>query len=313
MEFQTFGNYLENFRISKNISRSQLCNGICSEKQLYRIEKSESEPSIYILNQLSLRLNTDLLELYKHYNINSTNGFKEMCIINDYLHNNDIRSLKKYLNSLNSNEFLSNSFFLETYYYAYACCFYQLDNDYNSSLLYIDKGLRIDHNILDGENPNNAIFSNHGYCLLNLKASILLRQKEYIKALHLLHAIRTSLETNFIVPKISAYLTPMFIHKIYTAVLSNIVMIYYYLAEYESVIAYSDIAITYSMKNYILRHFQIILDYRGRALYHLGEIKEANKLFNTAIALYEMDNGYEDYIRNLKATISKDFPLVNII
>ncbi|MBR2044781.1 MAG: hypothetical protein IJ958_01435, partial [Agathobacter sp.] len=88
---------------------------------------------------------------------------------------------------------------------------------------------------------------------------------------------------------------------------------YYYLAEYEDVIAYADTAIKYSMNNYIMRHFQIILDYKARALYHMDNIEESCKLFNTALNLYQMDSGYEDYIIHLKEIISADFPRIQLL
>lgn len=302
MNFQSFGEHLEYIRIEHHLTRTSLSDGICSEKQLYRIEKSESEPSIFILSHLSLRLNIDLLDLYRQYNLNIQTGFKEIVEINTYLRDYDIRNLKKYLNTLNFSKFESNPLFKETYYYALASCFYVLDCDYKSSLFYINKGLLLENDTI-AEDISNNVFSNNGYCLLNLKASIFLRQKEYQKACFLFIAIKESLEKYFITPNITGFLSPTLIHKIYSAILSNMIICYYNIGEYEKTIYYSDIAISYSIKNYIMRHFQIVLDYKARALYQTGKYQEASRLFNTAITLYEMDTDYDDYLINLRQLI----------
>lgn len=148
---------------------------------------------------------------------------------------------------------------------------------------------------------------------INTKESIFLHQDNYEKANELFLEIKESLDKHFIDADINVYLTPMFIHKIYTAILSNIVMCYYFLGKYEDAIYYADIAIAYSMKNYVMRHFQIVLDFKARALYYIGEFKESARLFQTAIVLYKMDEGYEDYLKDLYEIIANEFPLVKIL
>lgn len=272
MEFSCFGEYLENLREKQKISRSVLCDGICSEKQLYRIEKSESEPSIYILNQLSLRLNTDLLEYYKIYNVHHLSGFKEISDINTFYQNYDARGLKKYLNSLMFSDFANNSLFVENYYYAQAVCFYKLDKDDETALFYINKGLLLETNIVDGD-ISNTVFSNCGYSLLNLKGSILLNQERYKEAVELFLEIKGSLDKYFVNSNTNTYLTPTYLHKIYTTVLSNIILCNYYLSEYETVVEYANAAINYAVTNSYLLHLQVALDYKARAIYYMGGYK----------------------------------------
>ena len=312
MEFTCFGEYLENLREKQKISRSVLCDGICSEKQLYRIEKSESEPSIYILNQLSLRLNVDLLEHYKTYNIHSLGGFKEISEMNDYIHNYDARGLKRYLNSLTFSDYTSNSLFTENYYYAQAICFYKLDKDDDTALFYINKGLNMETNASEID-VSNIAFSNCGYALLNLKASILLNQDKYRDAVELFLEMKSSLDKYFVNSKTNTYLTPNYLHKIYTTVLSNIILCNYYLGEYEKTIEFADCATSYAVKNYCLLHLQVALDYKARAVYQKGDKNEAARLFNAAITLYLLDDVYKDYVEDLKHIIEEDYPEVTVI
>ncbi len=60
MNYNNIGKVIYLFRKQNEISRSDLCNGICSEKQLYRIETLKSIPSIYLVQQLSYRLGVNL-------------------------------------------------------------------------------------------------------------------------------------------------------------------------------------------------------------------------------------------------------------
>ncbi len=60
MDYNNIGKVIYLFRKQKKISRSDLCSGICSEKQLYRIETLKSIPSIYLVQQLSYCLGVDL-------------------------------------------------------------------------------------------------------------------------------------------------------------------------------------------------------------------------------------------------------------
>lgn len=54
MEYAHFGVLLKELRTKYNMSRESLAEGICTPKQIYRIEKGFSQPSIYMLNQLSM-------------------------------------------------------------------------------------------------------------------------------------------------------------------------------------------------------------------------------------------------------------------
>jgi transcriptional regulator with XRE-family HTH domain len=62
MDYNNIGKVIHVLRNHKGISRLELCNGICSEKQLYRIENLQSIPTIYLVQQLSYRLGANLTD-----------------------------------------------------------------------------------------------------------------------------------------------------------------------------------------------------------------------------------------------------------
>ncbi|PEW66646.1 transcriptional regulator [Bacillus thuringiensis] len=59
MEFNDLGITIKELRIKKNISQSELCNRICSQSQISKIEKGKTYPSSILLYQLSERLGID--------------------------------------------------------------------------------------------------------------------------------------------------------------------------------------------------------------------------------------------------------------
>ena len=83
MNYEHFGNLLQELRLKYNMSREKLAQNICTPKQIYRIEKGDSEPSIYLLHQLSIKFNLDLNEYYKNYftfnTIIGLEGIREFC------------------------------------------------------------------------------------------------------------------------------------------------------------------------------------------------------------------------------------------
>jgi len=60
------GNIIKELRESANITRVQLCNGICTDKYLYMIEKGQRTPSVEILKLFSDRLHCNLFEFCEY-------------------------------------------------------------------------------------------------------------------------------------------------------------------------------------------------------------------------------------------------------
>ncbi|HAX73401.1 MAG TPA: XRE family transcriptional regulator, partial [Firmicutes bacterium] len=66
-----FGNVLKELRIKKKMSQEKLADGICTKRQLIRIEQNENLPTGFLLSELSKKLNENLepfLLLANHQN-----------------------------------------------------------------------------------------------------------------------------------------------------------------------------------------------------------------------------------------------------
>ncbi|GAB3802749.1 helix-turn-helix domain-containing protein [Virgibacillus kimchii] len=67
MEF--IGQKLQQFREKKGVSRRKMVDGICDESTLFRIEKGETSPNIFILNELCKKLKIPLSALFDNETI----------------------------------------------------------------------------------------------------------------------------------------------------------------------------------------------------------------------------------------------------
>ena len=83
MNYEHFGAFLQDLRTQHNLSREKLAENICTSKQIYRIEKGLSEPSLFLLIQLSIKFNMDLNEYFKmDFTSNSIIGLEGINAIN---------------------------------------------------------------------------------------------------------------------------------------------------------------------------------------------------------------------------------------
>lgn len=55
-----FGNVLKELRLKKQLSQEKLADGICTKRQLIRIEQNENLPTGFLLSELSKKLNENL-------------------------------------------------------------------------------------------------------------------------------------------------------------------------------------------------------------------------------------------------------------
>ena len=121
MEYEHFGILLQELRIKYNMSREKLAQNICTPKQIYRIEKGVSEPSIYILHQLSIKFNLDLNEYYKmHFTSNTLVGLEGINSISSAIEQENILLIKSMVNKYEKLEDFKKGENLQHIYYSKA-------------------------------------------------------------------------------------------------------------------------------------------------------------------------------------------------
>ncbi|MGB8455793.1 MAG: helix-turn-helix transcriptional regulator [Anaerocolumna sp.] len=168
MRYEHFGILLQELRGRYNLSREKLAQNICMPKQIYRIEKGVSEPSIYLLHQLSIKFNLDLNEYYKMYfTKNTIIGLEGTKAINIAIDNGDLPSLKSLVNSYEMLEDFKSGQNLQHIYYGKALCSSLIDEDYKTSLDYCFKGIQVECLEFTIYNISNNTHSNISLALLN--------------------------------------------------------------------------------------------------------------------------------------------------
>ena len=195
MEYEHFGILLQELRTKYNMSRDKLAQNICTPKQIYRIEKGVSEPSIYILHQLSIKFNLDLNEYYKmHFTINTIVGLEGINSINSAIEQENILLIKAMVNKYEKLEDFKKGENLQHIYHSKALCSAILDNDYITSLDYCYKGIKIECPDFDIKTVAQNIYTNIGITLLNCISQNLFAMGKYTDGMKVLSGILTVLE-----------------------------------------------------------------------------------------------------------------------
>lgn len=90
------GEVIRQQRNLKEMTQRELAEEVCSTKYIYLIENNKRNPSAYILNQLSKKLNIDLFEYYQYLEFQDTTLVVEYKKTFDkYIQLGDIKQLKK--------------------------------------------------------------------------------------------------------------------------------------------------------------------------------------------------------------------------
>jgi transcriptional regulator with XRE-family HTH domain len=137
MHYEHFGMLLQELRKKHNMSREKLAENICTTKQIYRLEKGTSEPSIYLLHQLSIKFNMDLNEYYKMYfTKNTLVGLEGTKTINLAIENENLDLIKSLIEKYESLEDFKQGHNLQHIYYGKALLSALSDKDYATLPLY---------------------------------------------------------------------------------------------------------------------------------------------------------------------------------
>lgn len=289
MKYEHFGILLQELRLKYNLSREKLAQSICTPKQIYRIEKGYSEPSIYLLHQLSIKFNLDLNEYYKMYfTKNSIIGLEGTKAINMAIESGDLPLLQSLINTYETLEDFKNGQNLQYIYYGKALCSSLIDKDYTTSLDYCNKGIQVDNPKFSIQDIPNNIFSNIGISLLNCTSLNYFSLDQYNVGIHILKELLTVLETHYINPPYPLFETSQFSKKIYQAALCNISDILFEKGEVQASLNYVEKGIQFSIKEYNTRFLPDLFLMKLKILYKERKYEEARDYFDQTVYLYKI-------------------------
>lgn len=308
MKYEHFGDLLQELRLKYKLSREKLAQDICTPKQIYRIEKGYSEPSIYLLHQLSLKFNLDLNEYYKMYfTKNSIIGLEGTKAINMAIESGDLPSLQSLINTYETLEDFKNGQNLQYIYYGKALCSSLIDKDYNTSLDYCNKGIQVDNPKFSIQDISNNIFSNIGISLLNCTSLNYFSLDQYNVGIHILKELLTVLETHYINPPYPLFEISQFSKKIYQAALCNISDILFEKGEVQASLNYVEKGIQFSIKEYNTRFLPDLFLMKLKILYIERKYEEAREYYDHTVYLYKITDK-KTKLSNLVADSIIEYP-----
>ncbi len=290
------------------MTREQLAQDICTPKQIYRIEKGVYEPSLYLINQLSIKFNMDLNEYYKMYfTSNTIIGLEGIKSINSALESGNIPLLKSLIDKYENLDEFKKGGNLQHIYYGKALCSALSDNDYKTSLDYCFKGIRVEYPGFNIDTISKNIYSNVGISLLNCISQNYFALNENNKGLLVLNELLTVLETYVINSPYSLFEASQFSKKIYQVVLYNVGVYLFEQGEIKKALNYVEKGIDFSLKEYNLRHLPDLILMKFKILYSEKKYEEAREYYNRTIYLSKISNK-TTILEELIKTADIDYP-----
>lgn len=291
MNYEYFGKFLQELRLSRNMTRDQLAQDICTPKQIYRIEKGLYEPSLYLINQLSIKFNLDLNEYFKMYFTNSTIvGLEGVNSINAAIETGDVPLLKSLVEKYEKLEEFKKGRNLQSIFYGRALCTALLDKNYTSSLEHCLKGIHIECPGFAIDNISKNTYSNIGIFLIICMSQNYFALNQHSKGMNVLLEILKVLETYVLVSPYPMYQPSQFSKKVYQAVLYNISFHLLSKGDIKNALRYVENGIAFSLKEYNLRHLSDLIFMKFKILYQEEKYEEALEYYNRTLSLYKITN-----------------------
>lgn len=308
MKYEHFGILLQELRVKYSMSREKLAQNICTPKQIYRIEKGYSEPSIYLLHQLSIKFNLDLNEYYKmHFTSNTIVGLEGINSINAAIEHHNITLIKSEIDKYEKLEDFKHGENLQHIYYGKALCSALLDDDYNTSLDYCYKGLQIECPDFNIDNMSENMYSNIGICILNCLSQNFFALDQYNKGIKVLTGILTVFESFIIDSPYPLFQATQFSQKIYQIVLYNLGVHLFDHGETEESFKYIEKGISFSLKVYNMRKLPDLIFMKFKILYSLKEYEKAKEYYDHALSLYKITDN-KTSLADLERSAKADYP-----
>lgn len=292
-----------------------MAEGICSIKQLVRIEKNISEPSIFVLHKLSSKLNIDLNEYYKkiHSN-NSIQSEKYTKQIINYISKYDFKGLSELITILKNHvEFQSGSE-LALLYYAKALCLFNDPPNLNEKALLCEEiislceqGIKVLHPNFTLDNYNKIIYTDYEYSMLNLICSCYIILKEYNKCERICLYLINHIEEIYYSQSYCNYETIGFINRLYQHTLLQLSRLYFFNEKYDKSFTYIDKSIKSAFLKYEPSLLPELFEVKSCILYKMEKFEEALIEYRCAKNLY-LNCPNPQFLEDMGEMIKNEYP-----
>lgn len=307
VNYAHFGELLKNIRTSYNITLEQLADGICSVRQLSRVENGENNPSLYLIHSFSLKLNINLQEYYRYYfTSGSFSAYKIKAKFEQLISEKNLLGLRGFIETIESMEDFQSGDNRQYILYGKALCSAHLDKDNEQSIKYCTEGLNIVNPGFDVKNFKNQFYSGVSLTMINLIATNYIRLGYENKALPIMEDIFSILEHHFVDIPFNMYRSIDFEKKLYQSTSYNLSLIFMNLKQIDKALEYVDRGIFFSKKDNYMRFLPELMAQKSRILLKMNKIDEASKLFTDSLSFYRLCRG-EDEVKKLEKEIEELF------
>ncbi len=288
MNYEHFGTFLKELREARNLTKEQLASGVCTRKEIYRIEKGEYQPSLYLLNKLSIKLNVDLNEYFKmYYTVKTAVGLIGIQEINDAISLADITCLREVIKKYENNDDFRQGENLQHIYYAKAICENDIGN-YKESLEYCMKGIFIENALFTIDTITEFMYSNVGLAIINCISINYLNMKKSEVAYKILSDLLSLIEKYYINAPYTMYQAGQFSKKMYINLQYNLSCIFLSNDELDKAEEMIENGIEYSIKENNLKCLPNLIYNKFKFHYKKGNFVEAAEYFMQAKGLFKL-------------------------
>ncbi len=276
----SLGAIIKKLRIKKRFSQKELAEGICSEKQLSRIENNASEASTYIIYELSFRLGENLLEYLPYADLKEPFFWKEK-----------IEELEQHYKQEKYPEMLEKSRILKkekeveafvflkkrvNWYFCIATSY--CDSTMPFSAADFLQLIALTHPFEKIEDIWKTNLKPFEIRILNSAIFIYLKKGQYEIAEEWMRKTIDMFECCYFEIKDHTYISFFY----------NLSRLYFIKKQYEKALEIAERGIALSQRNNILSPLSELCSIKGRSLYCLGEKEEALLYLNAYLQLDEI-------------------------
>lgn len=307
MNYNYFGELLKEIRTSNNFTLQELAKGICSVRQLSRIEKGENDPSLYLLHNFSQKLNIDLQEYYKI--ISTSQSFEADKLkyqLMELIKSGDLHKIREYIVKIEKKDEFLEGENLQHIFYGKALCITHLDKDYMLSNKYCYKGLRIEEPSFNISEIKDNFYSNVGLTMINLIASNFEKIGNKDTSYQITQDLFSIVDNYISNIPFPMYRSLNFLIKLYQGLSCNLSILSMGKKEYNISLKYVNKGISFSIQENYMRFLPELLAQKSRLLFEMDLIDESLECYNNCLSFYKILRSERD-AKNIELEIKDKF------
>ena len=281
-----FGKVIKELRFLKKLTQEQLADGLCSVKQLSRIENNSSQPTLYLIKEFSFRLGEDLMEYMYYCDLDNPvrwkiliDSLEEKMNFMEYLDVYETAS-KAYLELPKPHPILEQALL----WYKGASAFYLKDLHF-ADMQYFENILSLTLKFNELKDVFSHPLKPFEIRTINSIVYLHLVTENFSEAEEVMLKVIEIYESNYFIIKDSSYLKLLY----------NLGRLNLRQERYEEALKIVNRGIKHCLKTNTLFYLDDLCNIKGRCLYLTGEEEEGRKFLSSFIILSELYRSPEDF------------------